>query len=144
MPHRQLVIFRIGCWAAILTAMLHVAAHIKGLPPPETEHEQVIRDQMETLQIELPGGGRRALAEFMAGYSLALPLFLVTIGTVGLMLQKRALSDPVLLIAVARVFAFATIGLLIISLTHWFIVPTICIAFFALCFVLSSVRQPTA
>ena len=45
-------------------------------------------------------------------------------------------------LAVARVFALSAAVLLVISLTHFFIIPTICIALVAVCFAIASVAAP--
>jgi hypothetical protein len=142
MSHRQLVIFRIGCWAAIVTAVLHTIAHMQGPLAPQSEDHRILMDTAEALQFELPGGGSRSLMEFMRGYSLTFVLFLVVMGGTGLIIAKRGQSDEVLMSAVARVFAVGSAALLIVSLTHWFIIPTICITFFTLCFALTAVPRP--
>jgi hypothetical protein len=142
MGHRQLVIFRIGCWAAILTAVLHTAAHIHGLLAPQSEDHRILLDTAEALQFELAGGGSRSLLEFTRGYSLSFALFLAVMGGTGLIVAKRGRSDEVLMSAVSRVFAAGSAALLVVSLTHWFILPTIAIAFFTLCFALTSVARP--
>jgi hypothetical protein len=78
--------------------------------------------------------------DFLSGFSLAYSVFLATLAGAGLMIAKR--GDPMLVQAAARVFAAGSVALLVISLTHWFIIPTIFITFFTLCFVLASVPRP--
>jgi hypothetical protein len=142
MGHRQLVVFRIGCWAAILTAALYTFWHVQGPAAPQSEDHRILMDTAEALQFELPGGGSRSLMEFMRGYGLALILFLVVMGGTGLIVAKRGRSDEVLMTAVARVFAVGSAALLVVSLTHWYIIPTICITFFTLCFAMAAVQRP--
>ena len=141
MADRQVLLFRIGCWAAILTAAVHMAGHLAGPQAPANETEQQLLDVAGSYQFALPGGGRRALLDFLNGFSLSYVVFLVTIGGVGLMVAKRGRGD-VLLTGVARLLAASSLGLLVISFTHWFIVPTILITFFTLCFVLAAVPKP--
>lgn len=142
MPFRQVTLFRIGCWAAIVVALVHLAGHIIGPPSPETEEGQMIADVARNAQFELPGGSRRSLVELLDGLSLAFVALMATLGAAGLMIQKRS-DDAMLLQSVARVFAVCLAGLLVISLTQWFIIPTILIAFVTVAFALASVRQPT-
>ncbi len=142
MPWRQVTLFRIGCWAAIAVALVHLAGHIIGPPSPNTDEGRVIADVAENAQFELPGGARRSLVELLDGLSLAFVALMTTLGAAGLMIQKRS-NDAMLLQTVARVFAVCLCGLLIISLTKWFIIPTILIAFVTVAFALASVRQPS-
>ena len=142
MQKRQLLLFRIGCWAALVTAAVHLYGHIAGPQPAANEIEEQIIQTASSYQFELPGGGRRALMDFLNGFSLSFPVFLATIAGAGLMVAKR--GDVLLVQAVARVFAAGSVALLVVSLTHWFIIPTIFITFFAICFVLASVPQPAA
>jgi hypothetical protein len=142
MAQRQIVLFRIGCWAAIATALLHLAGHVSGPGTPANEVEQQLVEMAGSYQFELPGGGRRSLMEFLNGFSLSFALFLSTIGGLGLIVVKRGHADEVLLVAVARVLAAASVALLVISFTHWFIVPTICLTFVALSFALAAVPRP--
>jgi len=141
MQKRQLLLFRIGCWAAILTAVVHLFGHIAAPQTSTNEIEEQILQSAASYQFELPGGGRRALMDLMNGFSLSFPVFLATLAATGLMIAKR--GDTMLIQAGARVFAAGSVAILVISLTHWFIIPTIFIAFFTLCFVLASVPQPS-
>ena len=140
MQKRQLLLFRIGCWAALVTAAVHLFGHITAPQTATNEVEEQLLQLASSYQFELPGGGRRALMDFVNGFSLSVPVFLATLAGCGLMIAKR--GDTLLIRAAARVFAAGSIALLVISLTHWFIIPTIFIAFFTLCFVLASVPQP--
>jgi hypothetical protein len=142
MGHRQLVIFRIGCWAAILTAALQAYVHVRPPSAPQSEEHRILMDTAESLQFELPGGGSRSLMELMRGYGLSFTVLLAVVGGSGLMIAKRGRTDEILMLGVARVFAAGGVALLVISYTHWYIIPTMCIAFFALCFALASVRPP--
>lgn len=141
MQKRQLLLFKIGCWALFLTAVVHLVAHIAGPLTAANEVEEEILQKAGNYQFEFPGGGRRALTEIMNGLSLAYSMFLATLGGVGLMIGRR--GDLLLVRAAARVFAAGSVALLVISVTHWFIIPTIFTTFFTLCFVLASVPQPS-
>jgi len=142
MPHRQVMVFRIGCIAALLTAAVHMVFHLMGPQAPANDTEQQLLDLMTNYKFLLPGGASRSLLEFQTGFSLVFALFLATMGGAGLVVQKRAANDPPLALAVARVFALSSAILLVISLTHFFIIPTICIALVAVCFAIASVAAP--
>ena len=142
MPWRQVVVFRIGCIAALLTAAMHMAGHLSGTQAPANDTERQLLDLMTTYQFPLPGGTARSALELQSGFSLVFALFLATMGGAGLVIQKRAPTDPVIVLAIARVFAVSAAILLVISLTHFFIIPTMCIALVAVCFAISSVAAP--
>ena len=142
MPWRQIVVFRIGCFAALLTAAVHMAGHLSGPPPAGTDTERQLLDLMTTYRFPLPGGATRSVLELQSGFSLVYALFLATIGGGGLVIQQRAATDPIIVLATARVLAVSAAILLVISLTHFFIIPTMCIALVAVCFAISSVAAP--
>jgi hypothetical protein len=141
-PRRQVAIFRIGCYLAFVAAALHMVGHLQGPQPPANDTERQLIELATTYRIQMPGGGARSYMEFLNGFSLTLALFLATLGGVGLMVARRSSDDPALMLAIARTLAAASVVLLVISLTHFFIIPTICIASFAVCFATASVRPP--
>lgn len=142
MPRRQLTVFRIGCYLAFLTAALHLVGHLSGPQPPANDTERQIVQLMTDYRFAMPGGGSRSMMDFMNGFSLTFGLFVATMGGVGLIVARRGTDDPVLMLGAARALAGSTAVLLVISLTHFFIVPTICIAAVAVCFAMASVRPP--
>ena len=144
MPARQLLIFKIGCIAAILTALIHLAGHVSGAPPPANETEVKLMDLATNYKAALPGGAHRSLMDLQTGFSLSYSLFLAMIGGAGIVVRRRASGDPVLMLAVARVFAGGGAVLLAISLSYFFIIPTMCLAFVTVCFAIASVASPAA
>ena len=144
MPARQLLIFKIGCIAAIVTALLHLVGHVSGTPPPSNETEAKLMDLAMNYKATLPGGAQRSLMDLQIGFSLSYALFLAMIGGAGLVVRRRASGDPLLMLAVARTFAGGGAVLLAISLTYFFIIPTMCIAFVTVCFAIASVASPEA
>jgi hypothetical protein len=144
MPARQLLVFKIGCIAAILTAMLHMAGHLAGPTPPANETEVKLLDLATSYKMPLPGGAQRSLMDFQTGFSLTYAVFLAMVGGAGLVVRRRASGDPLLMLAVARVFAGGGAVLVAISLTYFFIIPTICVAFMTVCFAIASVASPEA
>ncbi|MEZ5316074.1 MAG: hypothetical protein R2752_01595 [Vicinamibacterales bacterium] len=140
MPSRQLLAFQIGCWAALVSAAVHLAGHIIG-PQPTTPAEATVLQVASNVVLQLPGASR-SLMDLFSGFSLALALFLAFWGGLGLMLARRARHDGPLMYAVARTMAGAAVILLVISLTDWFIVPSVCIAMMAISFAVAAVRAP--
>ena len=144
MRDRQLLFFKLGCWATAVTAAVHMIAVLSGPPPPTNETEQVLLDMASSYQFPLPGGGRRSLLEFMDGFSLSFSLFLATIGGVGMLVARRGVQDPVLMTAVTRALAGFSVVLLVVSLTHFFLIPTLFIAAMAVGFVLAALQKPAS
>lgn len=142
MPHRQLTIFIIGCWVAIITGAVHLVGHVSGPTPPANDTEQQLMELATTYRMPMPGGAERSLMDFMSGFSLSFTVFLVLIGVVGLLVQKRGHDDLLLMLAVARALAAAAVVLVVISLTHWFIVPSLMLAMMAFCFLFAAVQPP--
>jgi hypothetical protein len=141
-PFRQLLVFRLGCIAAVLTAVVHLAGHVAGPAAPANDVERDIARLATTYGYEFPGGTRRTLMDLVDGFSLTFSVLLSAVGGVGFIVQKRGRADAVLMTSVARVLAGACVVLLVVSLTHFFIVPTIFIALVAVCFAMASVRAP--
>jgi hypothetical protein len=140
MPARQLLAFQIGCWTAFVTAALHLTGHLIG-PRPTTPAEAAVFQVASTVVLELPGASR-SLMDLLSGFSLAFALFLAFWGGLGLMLVRRARHDGPLMSAVARTMAGAAVVLLVISLSDWFLIPSLCIAMMAISFAVSAVRAP--
>jgi hypothetical protein len=141
MGQRQVRFFKLGCWAAAITAAVHLVGYVTGPPPPANETEQMLTDMATSYQFSLPGGVRRTLMDIMDGFSLSFALFMATIGGIGFLVLKRGRDDAILMTALARALAGFSLVLLVISLTHWFIIPTLFIASVALCFVLATMGR---
>ena len=141
MPRRQVWIFKFGCWVTFLTAALHMVAHITGPPPPANATEQQILDLITNYYFPMPGGSERSLLDFQSGFSLMFSTLLATLGAAGLMVVKRGTDDPVLVRSVARAFALGGVVMLVISLTHFFIVPSMFIALLTVSFAVASVSE---
>jgi hypothetical protein len=142
MPPRQVWLFVFGCWTTIVTALVHVAGHLAGPSAPVNDTERQLTALASTYRFALPGGSNRSLMDFMDGFSLVFALLLATIGGVGLIIRKRASHDAPFMLAVARTFTVSSVALLGISLTKFFIVPTLFIAVMAVCFFCASVQSP--
>lgn len=144
MPRRQIVVFRIGCYLALLMALVHMVGHVAGPQAPANDTERQLLDLATTYEYSVPGGARRTLMDFMNGFSLAYSTLLAAIGALGLVIAKRGQQDPLLMVGAARVIALSAAGLLLVSLTQFFIVPTIFTAAILVPFAVASVRPPAA
>ena len=141
MPLRQQALFRVGCWLSIVTAVVHLTGALAGRPAPADVNEAQLFAVAGEYRLALPGA-ERSLFELFDGFSLAFAVLLATQGAVGLAVAKRGRRDGALLVAVARAMALAGVALLVISLTHWFLVPSLFIATMTSAFAFASVRPP--
>jgi len=135
-------LFKFGCWATIGTALLHLVGHLAGPSQPSNDAERQLLDLATNYHYVLPGGSERSMMDLVNGFSLIFALMLAAVGGVGLIVQKRARHDPTLMWALARMLAITSVVMLGISLTNFFIIPTLCFAVMAVCFVVSSVKAP--
>jgi hypothetical protein len=143
MPNRQRIVFTIGCYLAFLTAALHMVGHVSGPQAAANDTERQLLDLMTTYALALPGVEGRTMMDLMNGFSLIFSVMLALSAGLGLIVLRRSDDLPQLL-ATARALAAAYGVMLAISLTHFFIIPTICLAAIALCFAMASVRPPAA
>ena len=117
MPPRQVWIFQFGCWAAIATAVVHVAVAVGAASTPTS-------DQALNLV-------------FAVGFA--------AVGTIGQVVAKRGQADALLMYGVAQSAAVASAALLALSLFYLFVVfvvPTLFIAAVTTCFAVAAVRAP--
>ena len=143
MPNRQRLVFTIGCYLAFLTAALHMVGHLSGPQAPTNETERQLLELATTYAFPMPAGQTRTMMNFTNGFSLVFSLMLALSGGLGLIVMRRS-DDLTLLLSTARALAGAYVVMLAISLTYFFIIPTICIAAIALCFSMASVRPPAS
>jgi len=142
MPPRQLWLFKFGCWVACGTAALHLAASLVALTAaPGASHVDGL-EKAAGVQIVFPDGTERTLGDLLLGFSLAHALFLGAIGALGLTVARRGRDNGVLMTGVARIQAIVCLALVTISLTHFFLVPTLLVAVMLICFTLAAVRAP--
>ena len=140
---RQLRFFKIGCWSAAITAAVHLIGFVSGGLKPENETEEALLDTARNYQFPLPGGTQRSLLDLTDGFSLSFSLFLATIAGLGFLIARRGVDDPILMGAATRTLAAFSLVLFVISLSYWFIIPTLFVAAMALCFVLAAVTRRT-
>jgi hypothetical protein len=140
-PSRQRAAFLVGCWAAIGTALLHMVGHVQGPLPPANDQERQLLELATTYRYALPGA-ERTMMDLLNGFSLIFSVTLAALGGLGLVVARRALGDPLLMVASARVLAGASAVMLVIAVTNFFIIPVVCLALVAAGFGVASVKPP--
>jgi hypothetical protein len=133
--------FKLGCYLAFFTAALHmVGAHIVPAlspPVPDNDTERQMLDLMSNYRFALPGVAGRSMQEMLGGFSLLMALHLALSGGIGLIIARRGVGDALLIKAAARTFAAAYAVAVVISLMHFFLIPTITFGSIALAFAIA-------
>ena len=142
MSRRQLSVFKVGCYLAFFTAALHMTGHFLMAPTSDAERE--LFTHMEVLPLGLPGAPSHTMMDLYKGLSLTYSLMLALTGGLGLIVARRGIQDPTLMLAVARALAGGYMVMTVIGFTNFFIIPTALMAAVFLCFALASVRGPSA
>jgi hypothetical protein len=142
MPFRQLTLFRIGCWVAVVAAVAHLVGPLADGPASAGDDQRRLVDLAEATPFAMPLGGERTFVDLFEGAGLAVALLLAVLGIVGLVVEKRGRHDGALMIAVARAMALGSAALLVISLVYWFLIPSLLIATMTCAFAFASVRPP--
>jgi hypothetical protein len=142
MSPRQLWLFKLGCWVAWAMAAGHVAA-VVALPmaAPGVGNGEAVA-AAAGVSLTFPDGTLRTLGDLLTGFSLAYALLAAAVGGIGLAAVRRGRGDAALMADIARALAIVCLALLLISLTHFFLVPTLIVAVMLVCFTLAAVRGP--
>lgn len=136
--------FNVGCYVAILTAVIHMAgAVLAPQPPPADDTHRQLMELASTYKIQLPGGPNRTLMELNSGFSLVYSLMLALTGGLGLIIARRSANDPVLFTAAARALAGGYIVMFVISVAYFFVIPTVLGAMTAAAFTAAALVKPT-
>jgi hypothetical protein len=118
--------------------------HISGPQPPANDTERQLLALFEGYRFAVPGGSR-TLAEFMSGFSLMFAVFMAMLGGLNLLVVRRCSEDGPLMTTLTRMNVACGVTIVVISLTHFFIVPTLFVAAVTLCFAIALIGgRPTA
>ncbi|HVQ42401.1 MAG TPA: hypothetical protein VMS54_09345 [Vicinamibacterales bacterium] len=142
MSRRQLSVFKVGCYLAFFTAALHMTGHF--LMAPSNDAERELFEQMQLLPLGLPGAPSHTMMDLYTGLSMVYSLMLALTGGLGLIVAKRGVQDPTLMLAVARALAGGYLVMTVIGFMNFFIIPAGLMAAVFVCFALASVRGPAA
>jgi hypothetical protein len=138
--NRQRLCFKAGCWAALVTAAVHMLAHLSGPPPPANDTERQLVALYEGYRFSLPDGSLRSLADVMRGFSLIFSVFMAMLGGMNLLVVRRCASDGPFMALLTRLVFACCVTTLAVSLTHFFLVPTLFIAAVTICFAAALVK----
>ena len=142
MSRRQLSVFKLGCYIAFVTAALHMTGHFMLAPSNDAERE--LFQHMETVALGLPGAPSHTMMDLYKGFSMLYSVMLALTGGLGLIIARRGIQDPTLMLAAARALAGAYLVLTVIGFTNFFIIPTALMLAVFVCFALASVPRPAA
>jgi len=137
MTKLQRILFRSGAVACLLTASLHLVAHLSGGPPPANETEATLRKLMTEYRADVLGV-ELSTQDIMDGLSLCYSLLLLWVGSLALVLVSRAGRERWMR-SVAAVSAIGALALLGISYRYFPLPPTICAALVVLGFAGSTI-----
>jgi hypothetical protein len=116
MTKRQRVFFRIGAWACVATAGIHMLGQFAPRPPAANPTEATLQRLLTTYQKDFGAGFSRTTMDFLKGFSLSFALMLLWAGLLSLLALRRLPEDAAGLTRVARVNAVLAGLLLAISL----------------------------
>ncbi|MBL8179396.1 MAG: hypothetical protein JNK48_32255 [Bryobacterales bacterium] len=130
--------FRAGAILLLLFGIAHLAGHIAGQgAAPQNEQERQLKELLYGYKADLMGS-MRSQGEILDGFSLAISVFMIGAGLMGLMLARS--SDARLLGTLALAHC-GWVGILLgISLRYWFLAPTTFLAAAFVCFLASAAR----
>ena len=94
MTRRQRIFFRIGAWACLVTAAIHLVGHFAPRPAPANPTEADLWRLLTTYEKDFGAGFSRTTADFLAGFSLCFSLFLPWAGVWSLLSLRRGGADP--------------------------------------------------
>ena len=134
----QRTAFKTGCYLAFFTAALHMVGQVAGGLEPADQTQREVLELATNHRFAFPGGVMRSLMDLQIGFSLVFAVLTALSGGLGLIVVRRAVADELLMRATARAMAGAYLVLLAISLTHFFIVPTMCFLAIAAAFSLAA------
>jgi hypothetical protein len=138
MSRRQLAIFKVGCYFAFLTAALHMVGHF--MMAPNSDADRALFEHMQSVPLGLPGAPSHTMMDLYKGFSMVYSLMLALTGGLGLIVARRGVQDPTLMLAVARALAGGYFVMTVIGFSNFFIIPTVLMAAMFVCFALASVR----
>lgn len=133
-----MIFYKIGCYALILTGLLHLSSHFQE-PVPANDTERQLLELMATYQVDV-GGATITMNGILNGFGLWFSLALLWTGAMSLFLVKQLADRP----ALVRKIAIVNTGALALgtglSFIYFFFIPTICLGVALTCFVLGVIR----
>lgn len=127
MTRRQGISFRVGAIAALVTSAVHLVGHFSPRPAPESDAEATLLRLLTTYKKTLPGGVERTTFDFLAGFSLTFSVFLALTGALALIALRESAENPRALFGAALALSLGYGALFVVSLTYFFLPPTVCL-----------------
>lgn len=132
-------LFIAGCVVLALMGIAHFAGSLQQ-PPARDETERQLLDLMTSYRMDLVGT-QRSMMEIFKGFSHFFEVAALGMALTGLILVIGSVRDARVMRRVSIAYVI-TLGLgLVISLMHWFIIPTAFIGGAMVCFGLSAVVE---
>lgn len=132
-------LFIAGCVVLALMGIAHLAGSLQQ-PPPRDETERQLLELMSSYRMDLVGT-QRSMMELFKGFSHSFSVASFGMALTGFMLAIGSVRDARVLRRVSIAYV-VTLGLgLVISLTHWFIIPTSFIGAAMVLFAISAVVE---
>lgn len=129
-------LFIAGCVVLALMGIAHLAGSLRQ-PPARDETERQLLDLMENYRMDLVGT-QRSMMEIFKGFSHFFEVAALGMALTGLMVAIGSVRDARVMRRVSIAYV-VTLGFgLVISLTHWFVVPTAFLGAAMVCFGLSA------
>ncbi len=131
--------FLAGCVVLALMGVAHFAGSLRPAPARD-ETERQLLDLMENYRMDL-AGTPRSMMEIFEGFSHFFEVAALGMALTGLMVAIGSVRDARVLRRVSLAYV-VTLGLgLVVSLTHWFIVPTVFLGAAMVLFAVSAVVE---
>lgn len=132
-------LFIAGCVVLALMGIAHLAGSLQQ-PPPRDETERQLLDLMTSYRMDLVGT-QRSMMEILKGFSHSFEVAALGMALTGLMVVIGSVRDARVMRRVSIAYV-VTLGFgLVISLTHWFIIPTSFIGAAMVLFAVSAVVE---
>ncbi len=131
--------FIAGCMVLLLMAVAHFAGSLQQ-PPARDETERQLLDLMENYRMDL-AGTPRSMMEVLKGFSHFFEVAALGMALTGLMVATGSVRDARVLRRVSIAYVVTLALGLAISVTHWFIVPTVFLGAAMVLFAVSAVVE---
>lgn len=132
-----MIYFKIGCWLLLATFVLHTFGHFAGGLQPSNDEEMQLLDLMTNYKIQL-GTDSITMMGLQKGFSLCVSLLFLWSGTIGLYLAANSAIPAASLKRISLIYIGMLLIATVISITYFFLVPTVCNILCLLSFVIAS------
>lgn len=132
--------FKTGSWLLLITFSLHTFGHFAGGLQATNDTEKQLLDLMINYKMQL-GSDTITMMGLQKGFSLCFSILFLWSGSLGLYLSSKKVGiAPSILRTVSIFYALILILTAVISITYFFLIPTLCIVICLICFALASLR----